>query len=78
MLEGAELMPAEAEVVVCMTPACWTLLVPGIIPGREFVSVIPSDLLPGMVEAMEFIGGLANASVGWRDISRLPGPGSLD
>jgi hypothetical protein len=49
----------------------------GIMPGRVFVSEIPSDLLPGIVEAVEFIGGLEYGS-DCRESMRLPEPESLD
>jgi len=43
-----------------------------------FVSLIPSDLLPGIVVAKEFIGGLAYELSGCRESIRLPEPESLE
>jgi hypothetical protein len=43
--------PAELDEGTCVTPVCWMPLEDVVIPGRLFVSEIPRDLLPGMVEA---------------------------
>ena len=70
-------MAAEVLVGFCIVPACWTPLALGSMPGRELVSEMASDLLPGVTEAAEFIDGRAKG-LSCRLSIRLPEPESFD